>query len=288
MKWNPNKWIAILLAFFNQPLGMLYVVRVKLAVIYLIVAIVAAATDFWLQVQQVEWAQYIYFSLIVTVVCMAHIYKIVKGCEGIKNRPWFSRWYGLSILLMTMFFVVFLLRSFLFEPFQMPSRSMIPTLDIGDVAVASKWGYGNYGTFGVSLAKARLSKQLDRGDIVIFEYPPDPKTIYIKRIIGLPDDSIIYQNDTLFINGNKIHRELVRSEGGFEIFKENIEQVNYELAFDPARPSQNIEVIVPSNHLFVLGDNRDNSNDSRYWGFVPLKNIVGKVDYILQPERRIQ
>jgi len=283
MMWKPNKWVAMLLALFNQPLSMLYVVRVKLAIFYFIVAIVAAGIDFWLEVHQVDWAQYIYFSLVVAIVCTAHVYKIVKGYEGITNRPWFSRWYGLSSLLIAIIFVIFLFRSFLYEPFKIPVSSMSPTLNIGDVVVASKWGYGNYGTFGISLVRAGLSKTIERGDIVIFNYPPDPRTNYIKRVIGLPCDSLTYQNKTLIINGNKVSRGFVRSEGRYEIFKENIGQISHEIALDRSRASSVIKIDVPDDHLFVLGDNRDNSNDSRYWGFVPVKNIVGKVNYILQP-----
>jgi len=176
--------------------------------------------------------------------------------------------------------VVFLLRGFIAEPFRIPSGSMIPTLDIGDFILVSKSSYGvRMPVFGTKLFE---TGELERGDVVVFRYPRDPTVNYIKRLIGLPGDRITYANKVLFVNGKAISREFKHEYTGpgesnhANEYTEDLVGVKHQLLLIPQRPSFDVEYIVPKGHYFMMGDNRDNSNDSRYWGVVADKYIVGK------------
>jgi len=281
MEWKPNKWIAIPLALFFQTLALLYVAQGKWAVFYFLVGIVSASTDFWLEIQQGSWH---YFSLILAAICAIHVYIIIRNYEAIPIRPWFSRWYGLVSFFTTFVLVAVLFRSFLYEPFQIPSGAMSPTLNHQNFVIVDKWGYGNYGTYGFTLAKGAISKELKRGDIIVFENPGNRSINFVKRIVGLPGDSIKYDYGRLIINGEEVNQELLKSEGGFKLFTESLDGSNYDVKNMPARSSSYGIPHVPTGQFFVLGDNRDNSFDSRVFGGVPMENIVGKVIYIIKPD----
>jgi signal peptidase I len=172
--------------------------------------------------------------------------------------------------------LVLILRSFLVEPFQIPSGSMLPTLQVGDFILVNKFAYGirlpviDYKVVEVGEPK--------RGDVMVFRYPENPKINYIKRVIGLPGDKIAYKNKTLYINGVKADQTFV-SEKWFphsELLQEKLGAVSHSIYRDVAVAAIDVEVVVPAGKYFMMGDNRDNSNDSRYWGFVPEANIVGK------------
>jgi signal peptidase I len=194
--------------------------------------------------------------------------------------------------------VVFLLRSFLVEPFKIPSGSMIPTLLVGDFILVNKF------TYGIRLPVINM-KIIDinspqRGDVVVFRYPVDPSLDYIKRVVGLPGDKVSYQNKRLTINGQPMP---MRRDGDFQDtdrfyvtprFMETLGAVEHGLLIENEAPpyvahaqqfafrdkchynSEGFECEVPAGHYFMMGDNRDNSQDSRIWGFVPDENLVGK------------
>ena len=281
MDWKPNKLLAVLLGFFLQPIGMLYINRAKLAVVYFFLAVMAGGLDLWLSSNHVSGSEYVPFTLIIMSICATHNYYIVRGLELVSSRTWYSRWYGLMSILMVLLLVTVSFRTFLSAPFRMPSSSMSPTLIPGNVLVTSKWGYGNYSTFGVSLAKGKLSKVLQRGDVLVFEYPKDRSINYVKRVIGLPGDSVEFAKGLLAINGRAVAREYASTEAEFELYNEALDTGVYTIKLMMSRPGVNGLVRVPKGHVFVMGDNRDNSNDSRYWGFVPLENIVGKMMFVL-------
>ena len=175
-------------------------------------------------------------------------------------------------------FIVLVLRSFLFEPFQIPSGSMLPTLQIGDFILVNKYHYGLrlpvLGTKVVSISDP------ERGDVMVFKYPENPKINYIKRVVGLPGDKVKYQNKQIFINGEPVSLKLVAQlppgSPQIQLLQEQLGDVNHQInrSVIPSFESQEWEV--PTGHYFVLGDNRDNSRDSRYWGFVPDRLVVGK------------
>lgn len=180
-------------------------------------------------------------------------------------------------------FVVLVLRSFVVEPFRIPSGSMMPTLLIGDFILVNKFAYGIrlpvLGTKVVEVGEPR------RGDIVVFKFPQDPSVDYIKRIIGLPGDRIAYYNKTLYVNGQAIAQtRLGQFQGagqgasmtGAALMSEDLTGVTHDILIREGQPSVQGEFLVPEGNFFVMGDNRDNSNDSRYWGTVPEANLVGK------------
>lgn len=183
--------------------------------------------------------------------------------------------------------IVLLLRSFLVEPFRIPSGSMMPTLLVGDFILVNKFTYGI--RLPVLNQKVIELGEPQRGDIVVFRYPRQPEIDYIKRVIGLPGDRVAYFNKRLHINGVAVSESsLGRYQGvgqgasmtGAERFDEDLLGVKHAILNSPGVPTVENEFIVPQGHYFVMGDNRDNSNDSRYWGFVPEANLVGKAFFI--------
>ena len=215
------------------------------------------------------------FEVILTVMFL------VTGVFWVMNRLFLKRDEGVIEFLASLgpiFGLVLVLRSFVMEPFQIPSKSMVPTLKVGDFIVVNKW------TYGLRLPVLR-NKFLDvgnpkRGDVVVF-FPPHESRYFIKRLVGLPGDKINIINGTLFVNNEMIEqtksdiepgnsRSVVMSE------KLGIKQFAIQKNLRPSRLSQNFSATVPRDHFFMIGDNRDNSSDSRVWGPVPKDRIVGK------------
>jgi signal peptidase I len=193
-----------------------------------------------------------------------------------------------GFLVVPLLVLVFAFRSFGYEPYRFPSASMVPTIQPGAFMVAQKFGYGNYGAFGISVLRTSITAEIARGDIVVFDYPRDMSVRYAKRVIGLPGDVVEYRGRLLTINGEPVAMEatgqliLDNSSVKYEVLQEDISGRRYQIAYEEIEPSNNFSATVPSASYFVLGDNRDHSNDSRYWGFVPARNIVGKVVYIFR------
>ncbi len=183
--------------------------------------------------------------------------------------------------------IVFLLRSFLAEPFRIPSASMMPTLLIGDFLLVNKFTYGI--RLPVINKKILEIHEPERGDIVVFRFPKDPTVDYIKRVIGLPGDKVAYYNKKLYINDAQINQTpLGTYEGvgqgqdmtGSEHLEENLTGVEHSILIRKDAPTVEGSYVIPPGNYFVMGDNRDNSNDSRYWGTVPEENLVGKAFFI--------
>ncbi|MDE2612457.1 MAG: signal peptidase I [Burkholderiales bacterium] len=215
-------------------------------------------------------------------------------------QPWWLDW---TAGLFPVILIVFLLRSFLFEPFKIPSGSMVPTLQVGDLILVNKYHYGI--RLPVINTKIIDNQPVARGDVVVFRYPVDPRQDYIKRVVGLPGDEVSYLNQKLSINGQPV-AETPRGEQYDEdsmsyapVFVEKLGQVEHLIRVDPRRTNfygadpktfpfaQNCRYVtegvtckVPAGHYFMMGDNRDNSLDSRFWGFVPDENLVGKAFFV--------
>lgn len=178
------------------------------------------------------------------------------------------------------FFVVLLLRSFLFEPFRIPSGSLEPTLLVGDFLIVNKFAYG--------LRLPVVEKQIipvskpKKGDIAIFRWPPNPSFDYIKRVIGVPGDHVVYRNKVLTINGQEMKQTFVEyttdesSGRAVAQYKEDLNGIVHDIFINPDSDAVDIDVTVPEGHYFMMGDNRDDSADSRFWGFVPDANLRGK------------
>lgn len=182
------------------------------------------------------------------------------------------------------FLIVLILRAFIVEPFRIPSASMMPTLLIGDFILVNKYDYGI--RLPITDTKIISYKEPHRGDVIVFRYPEDPSIPYIKRVIGVPGDHIEYRDKTVYINGKPMKQESLgtyytQGTGLNSWKKENLGSVQHEILVNPYRNLHNDEVVtVPKGNYFVMGDNRDNSRDSRYWGFVPEKNLVGRAFFI--------
>ena len=187
--------------------------------------------------------------------------------------------------------IVLVLRSFLVEPFQIPSGSMIPTLEVGDFILVNKFAYG----IRLPVLDTKVIEVGDpqRGDVMVFRYPSDPNVNYIKRVIGLPGDHVRYSSDKhLFVNGKPIAEQLIGEEpgslGSATLYSERLGDMEHRIRkeMNRYRAEPGKEWTIPEGHYFMMGDNRDNSNDSRYWndpnipkdvlGMVPDRNIVGK------------
>ena len=214
-------------------------------------------------------------------------------------QPWWLDW---TAGLFPVIIIVFLLRSFLFEPFKIPSGSMIPTLLVNDLILVNKFHYGV--RLPVINRKILDNHSPERGDVMVFRYPPKPSLDYIKRVVGIPGDEVAYLNKKLTINGKPLPK--VALPDFFDVdsmryakqFEETNGERKYRLLNDDDRPSfiagadnfpyrdncrystEGVVCKVPEGHYFMMGDNRDNSLDSRYWGFVPEQNIVGKAFFV--------
>lgn len=211
------------------------------------------------------------------------------------RQPW---WLEYTAGLFPVIAIVFLLRSFLFEPFRIPSGSMLPTLHVGDFILVNKYDYGL--RLPVANTKVLEIGAPKRGDVIVFRYPVDTSIDYIKRVVGVPGDTVEYRNKVLYVNGVEQKLAAPRDfidENTMETlteYDETLGDVTHLVAFDHRRPSWVPEGAiskkeptctyneagfickVPEGHYFAMGDNRDNSEDSRYWGFVPDENLVGR------------
>lgn len=173
---------------------------------------------------------------------------------------------------------VLVLRSFLYEPFQIPSSSMVPTLQVGDYILVNKFNYGL--RLPVTRTKVWEVSKPDRGDVMVFYPPHANKTYYIKRVIGIPGDRIQYRNKRLTVNGKPVPREWLAEIPGTRRLQVGLEQPrddkSHLVQVDLSRPIRDFSVVVRPGHYFMMGDNRDNSSDSRVWGQVPERDIVGQ------------
>ncbi|SFP35876.1 signal peptidase I [Ralstonia sp. NFACC01] len=219
--------------------------------------------------------------------------------EDKLRQPW---WLEYTASFFPVIAAVFLLRSFVIEPFKIPSGSMIPTLQIGDFILVNKYTYG----IRLPIVNKKIVElnQPQRGDVMVFRYPKDESMDYIKRVIGVPGDVVKYDNKRLTVNGQPATyapqsdyldgERLTYSKH----YQETLGNVTHNILNDADRPAYvsgpddfpfrenctynqtGFTCKVPAGHYFMMGDNRDNSADSRYWGFVPDKNIVGKAFFI--------
>ncbi|WP_431821845.1 signal peptidase I [Burkholderia sp. F1] len=215
------------------------------------------------------------------------------------RQPW---WLEYTASFFPVILAVFVVRSFIVEPFKIPSGSMVPTLLVGDFILVNKFDYGL--RMPVTNTKLTQGRPLERGDVVVFRYPKDESVDYIKRVIGLPGDTVAYQDKQLTINGKPVPETPLADffdderQNYAKQFEESLGGRKNAILNNPAVPpfvmgaydypyrdnctynSRGVICKVPAGHYFMMGDNRDNSADSRYWGFVPDQNIVGRAFFI--------
>jgi signal peptidase I len=299
---RPSRKAAAALGFLVPPAGMLYVARPGWAAIYLALNLALATLGLFVSRER-EWAVGAALVL-VSMVCAVQAYRFCRDSRVLR-RPWYGRWPGLLSILALFAALALGVRAFVFEPFRFLSASMLPTIAPGARLIVKKWGYGNYQTYGFHFARTGISSALNRGDVVVFEYPEDRTVSYVQRIVGLPGDRVAYFSKRLWVNDQEAPRRQVadyarKDPPGVSLqYLERLGGREYPVLIEPdasasiaparAFPfkerctytAEGVSCPVPEGHYFVLGDNRDNAADSRLWGFVPARNIVGKVEYIL-------
>lgn len=249
---------------------------------------------------EMDFALILFVLLVLTgVIWVADFFWLKKKRAKGDRNPWWVE-YGSSFF--PVILAVFLLRSFVVEPFKIPSGSMIPTLHVGDFILVNKFDYG----IRLPILHTRVIDigEPQRGDVMVFRYPLNPSLDYIKRVVGLPGDTVAYENKRLTINGKLVPEQRIADYLGADHlyytprYVETLGHVKHQILIEPNAPpyvtpvtdfpyrkqchynSVGVTCKVPPGHYFVMGDNRDNSEDSRYWGFVPEKNIVGKAFFI--------
>jgi len=299
---KPNKWTAGVLGLLIQPAGMLYVARPGWAATYLaLVLIIALGNMFVLRDGDLAGNA---IALLVAIICAIHAYRLARDSRVLR-RPWYSRWYGLAGIIAAFAVLALGTRAFLFEPLRFTSGSMTPSIEPRALLIVEKWGYGNYRTYGIHFMRTGMSSEVRRGDIVAFEYPEDRTLSYAQRVVGIPGDRISYYNKRLKVNDQEVPRtrigDYVHKDRPIRSLQylERLGDREYPILIEAEAPAaippvkafpfdercaytkEGVHCQVPEGHYFVLGDNRDNSSDSRIWGFVPARNILGKVQCIL-------
>jgi len=290
------------LGFFVSTLGLLYVARWRWAVAVTFAVLAMAVLDIlclsgWPLISTC-------FNLVVAVTVCRFSYAQARDFDPERPRPVYSRWPGLLLVSLAIVTCIVVFRAFLYEPFRAPSGSMQPGIPVGSRLVVQKWGYGNYGTYGMHIVRSSLTQPVERGDVMVFELPPLQKVQYLKRVVALPGDTVLVRDGQLTVNGqtvpltpkNDFMDEL--SMRYLKRFQESVGASAYDVLFDDklppiTAPTENfahmencryelheITCKVPEGHYYFMGDYRSNSLDSRFWGFVPQANLLGKVVYV--------
>jgi len=273
--WKPKLWIAILLGIILQAFTFLYLNRPRLFWFYFTLSCIVSIID---------WKYQTLFTAIFSLTCPIHAYFVVKKFEISDERGWYSKWWGIPAIYAVFFSTAFLFRSFLYEPFIFPSVSMQPTINQGNHIIVQKFGYRTYGTYGIDLINKNISSPnlMQRGKLYAF-YPPYKDTPFVKRLIAIPGDTISIKGNNISINGSALVTNMLYKTDQATVYEQQLGNISHLIQRISMSPSRDMEeIVIPENSYFFMGDNRDNSADSRFWGYVPSNSIIGEVVYVIK------
>ncbi len=302
--WKPNKFIGAILGLLGVKfgLGLFYAGAPRLAlalIVTLPVAVILLMMQGWYEALAA-------FFVLLTILSVVLSYTIAARTPATNARAWYTRPAGLLAIAGVYWLMTFFLRSFLFEPFRIPSMAMAPGLPARSMIVVQKWGYGHYSSFGVTLFRRLPSAPLAHGDVIVFDYPKDTSTSFVQRLVGMPGDVIEIRANGLTLNGVPVARRqledyLITDDLRYDKrFEETLGVAKYDIlqrseareypyledALNKEGCTVEVQLLrctVPPGHYFFLGDNRDDSNDSRMFGFVRADQIIGKLVWHAPP-----
>jgi len=300
--WKPKPWIAVVLNIIVAPLGLVYAGKPRWAGIFFVTTSTIVMLAFFRAFGGLSDAIMGVVQIAAVIVGIILAYRAAKTASE-RIRPWYTRWYSLLAICGAFAVAIIAFRACVYEPYKIPSTAMAPTTAIGSRVIVQKFGYGHFSTLGLKFGSRPISAPLHRGDIIVFEFPVNPAEDYIKRIVGLPGDRVVYRDKHVFVNGvdtrgrqldDYLHPDLPKYSQRFldklddTTFatlqdKDKIKLVPNDFAFRDhcVYTDYDVQCDVPAGNYFVMGDNRDNSYDSRYWGFVRADRIIGKVVKII-------
>lgn len=188
----------------------------------------------------------------------------------------------MNLIALIFIVTIFVGKAFFYDSYRIQSSSMEPSFKLEEIIVAKKFGYGTYGIFGYTFIDKAATASIKRGEAIVFEPPGFPSNHWVKRVIGLPGDTVELVSSQLIVNGEQVETELRGESGDYYLYRQTLDSIRYEIQMQKIREGflekkGDGEWQVPDGHIFLIGDNRDRSNDSRYIGFVSLDDIVGSV-----------
>lgn len=265
--WRPHHWLIIPLGFLLRPFVFLYLNNARLFWYYMLPVCLVDLLDWYLHTK---------FGLVFFLVCPLHAWCLARGYDSMQRRRWYSRWW--SAIVLGLVVVTVMTRAFFYEPYYVPAASMEPGFAAGDYILVSKQGYGSYGTFGYEFYNGELDDdiRLERGKVYVFSMPGSDVP-YLKRLIGLPGDQLVIENDQVTLNGTRLRLEKLKETGGITDYREYIDSISYTVRINEKKPGQGVDIQVPAKQYFFLGDNRSYSRDSRYWGTIGRGQFIGEV-----------
>lgn len=273
--WKPKAWIAIALSLVLPSFTFLYLNRGKWFCFYFVITLMLCFIGFRSQS---------FYVGVLYIICPLHAYLLVKKGDFGGERYWYSKLWCIPIILIAILTVSSTVRSFFYESFLIPQGSMSPTLEIGSHIWVSKLGYRTYGTYGITLIKEKISSPelMKRGKVYVFRFPKNESISFVKRLMAVPGDSIEVKGNEVIVNGVSLSTSLVEETEQLKLYEQQVDGNTFliQRMKDRGPGFGNMSLrIVPKHSYFFLGDNRDNSSDSRFWGYVPSDSIVGEVVY---------